>query len=158
MQFSSSSTYSSSSRGSTLGMSIVLLINIAVLCAVGIAALIVAAKDGDNSCQGYDVTGLSLKDWLIGFGIAEIGHVVAIVVLGTVGVWVCGDGGAVLAVLTMLCYGFFTLAWWIVGIVITARSHDDCVHEKTSIGVMTIFALCCQGISLFCHSSQRRNE
>ena len=44
----------------------------------------------------------------------------------------------------------FTLAWFIIGIVIMARSHGDCVSDSTSLGVMAMIMVVLQGISVCC--------
>lgn len=44
----------------------------------------------------------------------------------------------------------FTLAWFIIGIVIIARSHGDCVSQSTSLGVMAMIMVVLQGISVCC--------
>jgi hypothetical protein len=53
--------------------------------------------------------------------------------------------------MTLVCVSsLFTLAWFIIGIVIVARSHGDCVSDSTSLGVMSMIMIVLQGISVCC--------
>jgi len=122
--------------------------------AFGIASVVVAVTDGDNLCQGDDSTHLSLKSWLLTIGIDNI----VVTTLGATSMlmfFICE------VEVMMIVYMFITilnllfeLAWFIIGIVILARSNGSCISDATPIGTMTLIMIILQGLGLFFSKSK----
>lgn len=116
-----------------------------------VPALVVAHDDGDNPCQGKDVTNLSLRTYLNVYGIVTLGVVAFLDFLAIAGLFLHSSGLLLFcSTFTILCSAFFHMAWFIVGLVILVRSHSACA-EDAPIGQMTIAVLVVQGLG-FCMS------
>ena len=90
--------------------------------------------------QGNDKSHLSLKDYLNGYGISDLGF------LGLL--WICAflaskmeECGGILMGLVLACYQLFKIAWFIIGIVILARTHGSCLVDGQDIGIMTLISI-----------------
>jgi hypothetical protein len=118
--------------------------------APGIASLIISSTDGNNACQGHDRTGLSLQDWTLAFGLADMALAATVVLAGLVALafhqvnYATGCGLVVSAL-----WGCFKFVWFLIGIVILSRSHGDCVAEGEDIGIITLFDLAWTLIALW---------
>jgi hypothetical protein len=58
----------------------------------------------------------------------------------------------------MCLSGVFTLAWFIVGLVIIGRSHSACVTQSTSLGVMSMIMIVLQGLGICCGTCKSGTE
>jgi hypothetical protein len=108
--------------------------------------LIIGYEGRDDPCQRLDASGLTLSDWLIGRGWSEIITLVIGTIIAVVGAccadsddgfMVTGGLGGCLAVI----YGLFHVIYFIIGVVVLARSGGDCIDEGNDLAVMTIIDL-----------------
>lgn len=121
---------------------------VSVSLAFNIAAIVVSTEHADDPCQGPDKSHVSLHGWLLVSGI--VGVCVSVIMAGSLcGLLVfewenCFFPAAVVTILNSL----FVLAWFIVGVVIVARSNHSCVDDSTPLGVMSVIMLVIQGLSV----------
>lgn len=124
-----------------------IICTVVIFSAIDISSLAIASEDGNNSCQGIDKTGITLKIWLNvqgSTGIASSVLAILIVVIIVNSGSCNGDYSTCFKLLTVVTYillGLFKFAWFIIGIIITARSHGNCVANGSDIGIMTVIAL-----------------
>lgn len=129
-------------------------------CTLGfyIASIVIGFQEADDDCQRHDKTGLTLATWLQVTGI--VGLCVNIVISCCLYVAISQESQIAFlsfAGLTLLnvC---FTLAWFVVGIVLIARSDGACVVDSTSLGVMSMIMIVLQGLGLCCSGSNTSVE
>jgi hypothetical protein len=83
--------------------------------------------------------------WLTVSGGLDIGIIgFCLLMMGCVAI--CSEDGCqtfamVILTVIMACYMLFQTAWFIIGVVILARSNGACVAEGSSLGVMMIIRL-----------------
>lgn len=110
-----------------------------LVCSLGISSIVIGAKDYYDTCQGDDRSKVSLGDWLIAYGSADIGFVTTLWIMGTLIVKeIINVLWAIIPCVVFVC---FKVAWFIIGIVILARSHWEC--RSHDLGIMTLIALSC---------------
>ena len=130
--------------------------------ATGIASLVVAYQDGDNPCQHADKTGITLRQWNYVKGSIDLFCGAMIVFIAWVGTKKnddgCMAGCVVMSTIVFLLVGFFSLAWFVIGIVILARSNGACVVDSTDIGNMTLAALILTTIGLMMQCGARKSS
>jgi hypothetical protein len=112
---------------------------------LAIPSLIIGYANEDASCQKEDSTGLTLSDWLIGRGWSEVITLVLALIGGCI--VMCTDSedafmltGGVGGCLGLI-YGLFHVIYFIIGVVVLARSGGDCVSEGNDLAIMTIIDL-----------------
>ena len=107
---------------------------------LAIPSVIFAFQDEDSSCQQGTRGGLTLSDWLKGFGLEKIiltGVMYVSLALGLVHEVLMVPGFIAVAVDI-----FFTVAWWIWGVVILATNENNrCVAQGKAMAVMSIIDL-----------------
>lgn len=114
-----------------------------------IAAIVVAVQEADDPCQGTDKTHISLHEWLLITGI--VGLCVTIVVTASF----CGmfamewEACGCLGLSVIALNSLFIIAWFVLGIVLVARSNSSCVDDSTSLGVMSVIMLVIQGLGVW---------
>lgn len=137
----------SRSDSGVIGFCLAIMVTIGL--AFNIAAIVVAVENADDPCQGNDKSHVSLHGWLLVSGIVGLGVTViqALSMLGVIAFdWEnCFIFGAATTVLN----SFFVLAWFIVGIVVVARSNSSCVDDSTSLGVMSVIMLVLEGLAVW---------
>jgi hypothetical protein len=121
--------------------------------AISISCLVIGLLNphNENPCMKKDKIGLYLDDWLVGKGIASL------CVLGVHGIalicfFVVDTDHVVVAVLGVVYYLFvvasvlFNIIWFVMGVVILARSSGECVSDWTDPAVMAIITFVLSGI------------
>lgn len=124
------------------------VIFVGIVLAFNIAAIVIATEHADDPCQGPDKSGVSLHGWLLVSGI--VGLCVSVITAAAFcGLLAFDWESCFIPIATMtLLSSIFTLAWFVVGIVIVARSNHSCVDDSTPLGVMSVIVLVLQGLSI----------
>jgi len=126
--------------------------------AFNIAAIVVATENADDPCQGPDKSRVSLHGWLLVSGI--VGVCVSVLTAAAFCGYLVFDWENCLVPyvgITMLNFGFL-FAWFVVGIVIVARSNHSCVDDSTPLGVMSVIMLVIQGLGICSVKSLANNN
>jgi len=141
------------------GKIILLVIAIAISLSMAIACMTVAFQDGDNPCQGQDKTKISLKTWNIVNASVDFWTVAVTVLLLILGSMIDDEACPLIFIaVNIAIVSLFKFVWMIIGIVILARSHGECIANGEDIGNVTVAALVFMfmGLSLpLCSSGQR---
>jgi hypothetical protein len=124
-----------------------------------IASIIIGFEEAGDSCQRPDKTGLSLANWLQITGITglSVNFVMAgfLCCLGRDGDRLVFDEVAAVGfIVTAILNILFTIAWFVIGIVLMARSDGACVVDSTSLGVMAMIMVVLQGIAVCSFQTQ----
>jgi hypothetical protein len=130
------------------GIACALLIMLSGGLAFNIASIVVAVGNPNDACEGHDKTGVSLYAWLLVTGIVGLAMTV---LFGCTAYGYFAEENeccAVFGFIAQILSGMFFCAWFILGIVIVARSHAKCVDDSTPIGVMTTIMLVIQGLAV----------
>lgn len=117
--------------------------------ALGIASIIIALQNphSSTSCMGADDSGIYLDDWLFYKGLSQLIFIcVSLIIFGLVFLSAFKTGGVpqwlgYSLIFFWIGYKLFTLAWWILGLVILIRSNNDCVNAGQITGILTIIQL-----------------
>lgn len=124
--------------------------------AFNLASIIIGFEEAGDSCQRPDKTGLSLANWLQITGITGLS--VTFVMAGFLCCLGNYDQNADLATIGFLVTAIlnilFTIAWFVMGIVLMARSDGACVADSTSLGVMAMIMVVLQGLAIFSFQTQ----
>lgn len=131
---------------------------VVISLAFNIAAIVVATQHADDPCQSPDKSHVSLHGWLLVSGI--VGLCVSVLTTTAFCGYLVFDWESCLVPyvgIIMLNFGF-VFAWFILGIVIIARSNASCVDDSTPLGVMSVIMLVIQGLGICGVKSQASNN
>lgn len=124
-----------------------------ILSAVSFAEFAIASLNENDSCMGNDRTNISLVTWL--YVDAACGLFIAF--FGALYIyWMTREPqnnsptAIIIVLILMIIVSFFSFAWFVIGIVILARSNRDCVTQETDLGIMMIFTLCTHTLGIMC--------
>ena len=125
-----------------------LLLFFLIPLAFNTASIIIGFVEANDPCQRSDSTGLILATWLKVCGFVGYGTNIILGACLIATIQADNEFALVAYVISSLINICFTVAWFVVGIVLVARSDGACVVDSTSLGVMAMIEIVLQGLSI----------
>lgn len=137
-------SFNARSDGATL---LVLICMTICLSPLAIVSIYYANAESDAECQEGTRAGLTLSEWLMGSGIEKLAVIASIwfaVILKRFFLLNAsiGDASFGIGVVVIVADVFFTIIWWIIGVVILATNENNkCVAEGNPMAIVAIVTL-----------------
>lgn len=116
------------------------------LLAMGITCVVIGQAGRGQACQKQDRSGLTLSEFLLGEGIANLVTCGLMIIATIAGTCVGANCASCSTIGIVVLYMIFKVAWFIVGCIVFFRSNLDCVGEDT--GILTVVVLILQWLSI----------